>query len=418
MKSTFFENNRKRYFEKVDNNSLTVLFSGRETQQTCDQTFHFEVNRNFYYLTGINQPNVTLLLLKTNNGTREVLFLEKNDPVMVKWVGAKLEKEEARNISGIKAVSYLEEFDSYVFGLLNQTRKNSETVEQLYCDLERRNLDGYSNKGLEFASKMKNEYAELQIKNAYNIIIGLRMYKTEEEIELIKESIETTKGGIYELMKHSKEGLLEYQLESYYDQYIKFNGNKNVSFTTIAASGVNATILHYTSNNTVIKNDDLILFDLGCCTDLYISDITRTFPVGGKFSDRQRDIYQAVLNVNKKCIEFLAPGISWGEYNEYANKLLGEEMVKLGLIKDESEFRKYYWHSIGHFIGLDTHDPGLHEFKLAPGMVVTCEPGIYVEEESIGVRIEDNVLITENGCINLSKDIIKEISDIEEFMKK
>lgn len=418
MKSTFFENNRQRYLEKVENNSLTVLFSGRELQQTCDQNYQFEVNRNFYYLTGINQPNVILVLIKAGSGVREVLFIEKNDPVMVKWVGAKLEKEEVRNISGIKAVSYLEDFNSYIFGILNQTRKNSDTIEHLYCDLERRNLDGYSTKGLEFASELKNKYLCLDVKNAYNIIIGLRMYKTPEEVELIRASIETTKGGIEELMKNSKEGLLEYQLESYFDFHIKQNGNKKVSFTTIAASGVNATILHYTSNNTVIKNDDLILFDLGCITDNYISDITRTFPVGGKFSPRQKDIYQSVLNVNKKCIEFLKPGISWAEYNDYANKLLSEEMIKLGLIKDEKEFRKYYWHSIGHFIGLDTHDPGLHEFKLAPGMVVTCEPGIYVEEEAIGVRIEDDVLITEDGCINLSSDIIKEVDDIERFMKK
>lgn len=418
MDATFFSNNRLRYFEKIANNSITVLFSGREIQQTCDENYKFEVNRNFYYLTGINQPNVTLVLVKTSLGVKEVLFLEKNDPVMVKWVGAKLEKEEARNISGIKGVSYLEEFNSYIFSLLNQTRKNSETIEYIYCDLERRNLDGFSTMGLEFASRIKNEYLDVQIKNAYNIIIGLRMYKTPYEIALIKESIETTKGGIEVLMKNAKEGLLEYQLESYFDQHIKFNGNKNVSFTTIAASGVNATILHYTANNTVIKNDELILFDLGCCTDLYISDISRTFPVGGKFSKRQRDIYQSVLNVNKKCIEFLRPGITWKEYNDYANNLLANEMIKLGLIKDEADYRKYYWHSIGHFIGLDTHDPGLYEFKLAPGMALTVEPGIYVEEEAIGVRIEDDILITEDGCINLSKDIIKEVDDIEKFMKK
>lgn len=418
MTNLFFENNRKRYFENVESQSLTVLFSGTEKQQTGDQDYSFEVNRNFYYLTGIKQPNVTVCLVKGNTRTRTVLFIEKNDPVLVKWVGKKLEIEEASAISKINDVLYLEDFEGFIYNTLNQSRKNTDNIEYLYTDLERRNYDGYSTKGLEFTKKMKDTYFHLQVKNAYNILIDLRMYKDNQEIELIKESIETTKGGVEALMRNSKEGLLEYQLESYFDQHIKFNGQKNVSFHTIAAAGKNATILHYTANNTVIKNDQLILFDLGCCTDLYISDITRTFPVGGKFSPRQRDVYQSVLNVNKKCIEFLKPGITWNDYNSYANNLLAEEMIKLGLIKDKSQYRKYYWHSIGHFIGLDTHDPGLYEAVFAPGMALTVEPGIYIEEESIGIRIEDDILITENGCVNLSKDIIKEVDDIEKFMKK
>lgn len=418
MNSVFFENNRKRYFDKIERNSMTVLFSGRETQQTGDQDYTFEVNRNFYYLTGINQPNVILCMIKGQASTRTALFLEENDPVLVKWVGKKLEKSEASAISGINSVFYLPDFDNFIYGSLNQTRKNTDTIEYMYCDLERRPYDGYSTKGLEFAKSIKDKYVQLQVKNAYNVLIGLRMYKTEEEIDLIKASIATTKGGIESLMSHAREGLYEYQLESYFDHYIKFNGQKNVSFHTIAASGKNATVLHYNANNTVIKNDQLILFDLGCCTEHYISDISRTFPVGGKFSPRQKEIYQSVLNVNKKCIEFLKPGLSWADYNNYANKLIAEELIKLGLITDAKDFNKYYYHSIGHFIGLDTHDPGLHEFKFAPGMVMTVEPGIYVEEEGIGVRIEDNILITEDGCINLSKDIIKEVDDIEKYMTK
>ena len=157
---------------------------------------------------------------------------------------------------------------------------------------------------------------------------------------------------------------------------------------------------------------------MGAEVDYYIADITRTFPVSGKFSKRQKEVYEAVLNVNKKCIAYLKPGITWQELNQYANNLITEELKGLGLIKEDSQLRKYYWHSIGHSIGLDTHDPSLYSVPLQEGMVVTIEPGIYIEEEKIGVRIEDNVLITKEGPVNLSKDIIKEVKDIEAFMKK
>ena len=207
-------------------------------------------------------------------------------------------------------------------------------------------------------------------------------------------------------------------METYYDSYIKFNGQKVTSFETICATGKNATILHYVDNNSLINDNDLVLFDLGCCTDFYISDISRTYPANGKFTERQKQIYEIVLNCNKKCIEFLKPGLTWDEYNKYANSLLIEGLKNIGLIKEDKELIKYYWHSIGHSIGLDTHDPDIRNVKFEEGMLMTVEPGLYLEDEGIGIRIEDNILITKDGCINLSKDLIKEIDDIEKFMKK
>ena len=218
-------------------------------------------------------------------------------------------------------------------------------------------------------------------------------------------------------MKNAKAGMYEYQLETYFDQYIKYNGQKDVSFKTIAATGINATVLHYTTNDTILKEDELILFDLGCRTDLYISDISRTFPVNGKFTERQKEVYEKVLDVNKKCIKFLKAGVTWKEYNDYARYLLAEACIELGLIEDKKDVVKYYMHSIGHSIGLDTHDPSLNYLPITEGMTLTVEPGLYIEEEKIGIRIEDDVLITKDGCINLSENIIKEVNDIEKFMK-
>ena len=219
-------------------------------------------------------------------------------------------------------------------------------------------------------------------------------------------------------MSESRSGIYEYQLENYFDFVIKENGQRIHSFKTIAASGKNATILHYSSNNTLLKENELILFDLGTETDYYISDISRTFPINGKFTERQKQVYNEVLEVNKKCIEFLKPGVTKLQYNEYAKKLLTEACYRLGLIKEDSEVIKYYFHSIGHTIGLDTHDPCFYENGIEEGMCLTVEPGLYIEEENIGIRIEDDVLITKDGCINLSANIIKEVADIEEFFKK
>lgn len=417
MNKKFYINNRKRYLNSIKDNSVTILFSGNIIPKSCDQDYPFSVNRNFYYLTGINQANVILVLVKGINGSKEYLLIEENDEYMAKWVGMKLTVEEATEISGIKDVLYLDSFNSLVHSLFNNSRKNYDELYYLYLDLERRNDLEFKSKALSYSKFIKEKYPEIKIENAYSKIVRLRMNKTSEEIAKMQESIDVTKGALENVLKNIKPGLYEYQIETYYDSYIKFNGQKETSFETICAAGKNATILHYVDNNTIVKDNELVLFDLGCCTDYYISDISRTYPANGKFTERQKTIYEIVLNCNKKCIEFLKPGLTWDEYNQYANSLLIEGLKNIGLIKNDKELRKYYWHSIGHSTGLDTHDPDIRNIKFEEGMVMTVEPGLYLEEEGIGIRIEDNVLLTKDGCINLSKDIIKEVDEIEQFMK-
>jgi len=414
MNKHFFETNRKNYLQKIENNSLSLFFSGRVYPKSADEDFEFEVNKNFYYLTGINQEKVVLALVKREE-PETILFIEKNDPVLSKWVGRKLEKEEAAEISGVADVRYLDEFEYFLYELFNAHRSYKKKPEVLYLDLKRRR--DFTTQEILFVRNFKKDYPDIAVKNAYDIVVGLRTIKSPEEIELIKASIETTKGGLETMLKVAKPGMYEYQLESYFDQYIKMNGQKTHAFKMICASGKNAAILHYVRNNTLMKEGDLVLFDLGTRTDFYVSDISRTIPVSGKFPERARAVYREVLEVNKKCIDFVKPGVTWPEFNDYARGLLAEAAERLGLIKDRSEIRKYYWHSIGHFIGLDTHDPGSYEIPFKPGMVLTVEPGLYIEEENIGVRIEDNVVVTEDGCVNLSAGIIKEIEDIENFMK-
>lgn len=420
MNKEFYINNRKKYIESIKEHSASILFSGVVYQRSGDQDYKFSVNRNFYYLTGIDQADVILVIVKGDNNSdyKEYLLIEENDEMMAKWVGMKLTKEEAKEISGIDNILYLNSFDSLVYSLFNSSRKSSEGLTSLYLNLERRNDLEYSSKALMYSRKFKKMYPEINIENAYPKVVRLRMNKQDEEIAKMQESIDVTKGALENVLKNIKPGLYEYQVETFYDSYIKFHGQKPVSFETICAAGKNATVLHYMDNNTMIKDNELVLFDLGCCTDYYISDISRTYPANGKFTDRQKQIYEIVLKCNKECIKYLKPGLTWDEYNKYANSWLIKGLKEIGLITKDDELIKYYWHSIGHSTGLDTHDPDLRKVKFEPGMVMTVEPGLYLEEEEIGIRIEDNVLITEDGCINLSKDIIKEVSEIEDFMSK
>ena len=242
------------------------------------------------------------------------------------------------------------------------------------------------------------------------------MIKDQEEIELICQSIHTTKRAIYNVMNHTKEHDMETMAEAYHN-FILTKENKQISFESIIASGKNATILHYVDNNSKIEKDSLLLMDVGCYTNHYSSDISRTFPTSGIFTARQKEIYEIVLDCNKKCIEFAKAGMSWKELNDFAKAILARGCKKLGLIKDDTELSRYYFHSIGHSLGLDVHDPSIDNIGLLEGMVITIEPGLYIEEEGIGIRIEDNIVITKEKAILLSKDIIKEVEDIEKMMK-
>lgn len=413
MNVNFFKNNRQKYLNKVEDNSISIFYSGIVYNKSADEDFDFDVDKNFYYLTGISQEDVTLIMVKENGKCSEYLFIEENDPIKVKWVGAKLEKEEAFKIGEFENIEYNNE-NSVLRKLDSLFKKGLKDV--YYNKIV--DKSHFYNFSLDYINRLLKDYHDINLLDGYSIVVSLRMYKEEYEINQMKESIEVTRTGIEELMKHSASGMIEYELESYYDYHIKNNGQRVTSFKTIAAGGVNATILHYTSNNTILNDNELVLFDLGCRTNLYASDITRTFPVNGKFTERQKAVYQEVLNVNKACIEYLKPGVTRKEFNDYANSLIIKACYNLGLISKDEDYRKYYWHSIGHSLGLDTHDPADYNAPLDEGYVITVEPGIYIEEEKIGIRIEDDVLVTKNGSINLSKDIIKEIEDIENFMKK
>ncbi|MGL4336640.1 MAG: aminopeptidase P N-terminal domain-containing protein [Turicibacter sp.] len=407
------KNRRQQLAANLKDDSMLIIFSGDAPVMSGDQYYTYTPQRNFFYLTNIQRPKMVLVIKKLNGKIEEHLFIEMVSELEEKWSGIRLRKEDAQAISGIDSIFPEHDFKSMVGRwLLN------ERIENAYFDLERGSYMHLDTIQIEFAKELQGKYPFLNVLNVYHDITALRLIKSADEIEQMKIAIDKTRIGIEALMKQSKPGMKEYQLEAHYDFAIKTEGVKKTSFHTIAASGANATILHYGENNCEMQDGDLILFDLGCEWNNYCSDISRTFPVNGKFSERQKAVYQVVLDTQMAIVEMLKPGLDMAEVNAKARKMLADGCKTLGLIENDEDLVKYYYHGIGHYLGLDTHDVGGRGGVLKPGMVITVEPGLYIAEESIGIRIEDDVLITEDGHINLSKDIIKSVEEIEAFMAK
>lgn len=407
MKREFYKNNREKVLNKIKDNSLLILFAGKAPKKTGDENYPFTPNRNFYYLTGIDEEDHILVLSKINGVTKEYLFIKEVDPIREKWEGKTVRKEEVLDICGIEDIRYLGDFNAFTDRIV----LNKEEIN-IYLDLEKGNIS------YDFLNEIKNKYYNINIKNAYNLIGSFRLIKTKEEVDRIRKAISITIDGVNELMINSRAGMKEYELESYFDFVCKKNGVKDLAFKTIAAAGKNATVLHYVTNDSELKDGDLILFDLGAQYKYYNGDISRTFPINGKFTDRQKEVYNAVLRVNEKVIEEMKPGVSFLELNKKAREWIAEECISLGLITNKEDVSKYYYHSIGHSLGMDTHDIELEnrDVIFEPGMIYTVEPGIYIEEEGIGIRIEDDILITDNGYEVLTKEMIKTVEEIEEFM--
>lgn len=415
MKADFFKSNRARLLEKIKDNSIVILFAGNAPKKTADEAYPFTPNRNFYYSTGISEENHILVMSKINGTTKITLFIKDIDLNLERWIGKSIRKEEATEISGIEDVKFKSQFESDIHRQLCLKEEIN-----LYLDLERDSISSSASIAHEFAQNIVSKYPQVMIKNVFSIFGELRLVKSEEEVDNIKKAISITIEGIEALMKNSKPGMKEYQLESYFDFVCKNNGVKDLAFKTIAAAGKNAATLHYVSNDAELKDGDLIQFDLGAQYNFYNADISRAFPVNGKFTERQKAVYNAVLKVNEEIINDIKPGKTFKEINNKATDLIAEECIKLGLIKEKSEVSKYYFHSIGHSLGLDTHDLETphRDITFKEGVVYTVEPGIYIEEENIGIRIEDDVLVTEDGVINLTSKMIKTVEEIENFMAK
>ena len=407
-----YSNRREKISKSMNENSAIILFSGKAPMRSEDEAYEFSVNRNFYYLTGLDAEDMVLLMSNFNGMYHEYLFILPYNELLAKWVGGRMLASKAKEISEIKDVREVSDLDDVVASLLDRTRVDNDF--KLYLDMWHYNMDQELTPAINYANKLKQRYPSLTIKDVYPILTQMRLVKDEYEIDSIRRAIHTTNLGIQQMMKTVKPGINEMAMEGVFDFVLRQAMCRENAFATIAASGNRATILHYRDNNQQMLDGELFLCDLGATHDHYCADISRTFPVNGKFSDRQREIYNIVLNAQRIVETNAKVGIKLRELNQMVIDYYKAELPKHGLDKDVSE---YYFHSVSHHLGLDTHDVsgGLGNV-LQAGNVITNEPGLYIADEGIGIRIEDDLLITGTDAEVLSKEIIKESEDIENFM--
>lgn len=421
--TSLFIKNRQNFCSKMEDNSIAILTSNDVMPNNADDIMGFTQNNDLFYLSGIDQEE-SILVLYPNAAlpeNREILFVKETSELIKIWEGEKLTKEQAFEISGIKNVKWLQDFelaiqymafDADTFYLGHNEHKKTLTAEM-------------NTRQDRMITWCKEKYPLHNYKRVAKITRELRQVKSEEEIKLMQKAVEISVGGFDSVLKAVKSGMLEYELEAELTYEFIRKGAKGHAFMPIIASGGNACALHYNTNDSVCMDGDMILMDFGVCYANYNSDTTRCFPVNGTFSNRQKQVYNAVLHCLKEGSKLLKSGVVSAEYEKGMAGLVEEQLIKLGLLTAEDIkkqdpknplYKKYLMHGTAHHIGLDVHDVGLYTRPFEAGMVLTCEPGIYIAEEGIGCRLENDILITETGNINLTASMPIEIEEIEAIM--
>ena len=420
--SQLFIENRKKFAAQLPPNSMAILFASDEMPRSADQAFVFRQNPDLFWLTGIDQEKTILIIYPDcpNPMYRETLFLRKTNEIIAVWEGHKYTKEEAKAASGIDKINWTETFEEVLPSLMAY-------CEHVYLNLNEndRAANEVPYKDIRFANELKYSYPAHSIKRLGPIMSKLRSVKHATEIELIKRACNITRDAFIRVCKFMKAGVMEYEVEAeIIHEFIRQRASGH-AYTPIIASGYSACVLHYIENNKACNDGDLVLMDFGAEYANYAADLTRTIPANGKFTQRQKDVYNAVLRVMKQAKTMLKPGAILAEYNKEVGKIMESELIGLGLLnKDEVAkqdeenplYKKYFMHGTSHFLGIDVHDIGNRYAPMQVGNVFTCEPGIYIPEEKLGIRIENDILITENGIVDLMQDIPAEVEEIETLM--
>lgn len=407
----FFIDNREKFTEKLEKTSIAYFYSGEEQLRNGDVHYDHRVDNSFFYLTGIEKQNCKLLICPEYDRYKVALFIPDSNPERAVWEGQVITKEEAKEISGIETVMNLSDFDS-------QFARVQSEANSLYVKLSGARKNHSVTSGFNFVDWIRYNYPALNFKKSRPILAKLRTSKKTEEINLMRKAIEITNKGFRAVIAECKPDIYEFDLQATFSYIFTKNRSMRYGYAPIIACGRNAATLHYVANNEKLKDGELLLMDVGAEYANYTADITRVIPVNGKFSARQRMLYQGLLDIEKEVIAFVKPGILLKDLQDLTLKLTTEFLKKVGLIKEDKDVKKYYMHNVSHFLGLSVHDIGIYSETIDSGAIITVEPGIYIPEEGIGLRIEDDILVTETGFDNLSKDIPKEIDEIEMLMSK
>ncbi len=423
IKSSFFSGNRSKLVSQLKPNSLVIVHSSDEYPRNGDQCYPFRQNSDMFYLTGLDQEKCILMMCPDHplESLREVVFTVRTSDSMVTWYGHKYTLEQVTEVSGVRNVKWLDEFE----GVLRDMIVRAEYV-YLGTNEDNRFTTEVPTRDLRFAQKLAVDYPIHKFKRLAPLVKDMRLCKQPAEIEMMSKACDITNKAFERVLKATKPGMMEYELEAELTCEFLRNGATGHSFYPIVASGAGACVLHYISNDKVLKNGDLVLLDFGAEYGNYAADISRTFPVNGKFSKRQKECYNAVLRVQKKAMGLIVSGSTIDKINSAVAGMMEKEMIGLGLftaadVKNQNPveplYFNYYMHGNSHFIGMDVHDVGLKQTPLKVGNVLSCEPGLYIKEEGIGIRIETDVLITAKGPVDLAKKIPVEVADIEKIMR-
>ena len=418
-----FIQNRERFRKEMKPNSIAIFVSNDEVPVNGDALYPFKQNSDLFWLTGIEQEDSMLILFPDNpeNKYKEVLVLVRPNELKEKWDGKRLRAKEAQQISGIPSIVWLDALD----GLLQPW---IHIADNIYLDSNENDRKGslLQTRDYRFVQEMKQRYPLHNYERAAKIMTRLRAIKTPEEINVIQEAINITDKTFRRVLGFIKPGVMEYEIEAEIVHSFLSNRATGQAYGSIIASGDRARILHYVSNNQECLDGEMVLMDFGASYGGYNADLSRTVPVNGKFSKRQKEVYNACLHLHDYAKSLLKPGISILNYTDKVGDEATKQFIKIGLLKksdvanedpDNKAYRKYLYHGISHHLGIDVHDLGTRTLPIQAGMVFTVEPGIYIEEEQMGIRIENNVWITKTGNKDLMKNIPITVEEIEKFMK-
>lgn len=425
LPQALFVKNRAKFVSQMKGKSLAVFNSNDMYPIGADATFPFEQQRDLFYLTGVDQEESILVLFPraVNPKHREVLFVRETNADIAVWEGPKLDKGQATAVSGIETVYWTHQFESVLADLMSEADTVYFNTNEHY-----RQVVETETREERFIKKVKKQYPAHTAAKSFPILNEIRGVKEPEELDLIAHACGITEKGFRRVLGFVQPGVWEYEIEAEFLHEFVRNRSKGFAYTPIIASGQAANILHYIENNKQCEAGELLLMDVAAEYANYSSDMTRTIPVSGRFSERQRQVYDAVLRVKNEATELLRPGILWAEHHKEVGKIITAELLELGLLdkadvqgqsEDRPAYKKYFMHGTCHHLGLNTHDYGELKTPIKANMVFTVEPGIYIPEEGFGVRLEDNVVVQEQGVPkNLMKAIPIEAEEIEELMNK
>jgi len=410
MNKDFYAGNRKRLAEEMEMNSLAIFFAGHEPRKTNDEYYPFYTSRNFLYLTGLEEHHLILLISKTDKGIEEELYLQEHDMMLERWTGKRYTKDEVQAISGITTISYLNLFPMHL-----QYRIQDHKYETVYLDFDKTAQSDEDTEAYTFAEEFGKTYPWIKMANASQKMAKIRTIKQPCEIEAVRKAVEITKAGIVAMMKASHPGMYEYEYKAEWDHELAKRGVAP-AFPSIVAAGDNNFCIHYYAYTGQAKDGDMILNDVGAQWDHLFNDVSRGWPCNGKFTEKQKQLYTCAYNTSQHMFSIIRPGMQMSDVDRLAREFCFTQLKALGLCDNYEEVGKYIWHGGAHHVGWDVHDIVDADGPICPGMIFCIDIGIYCEEWGIGFRLEDNCLVTEGGCENLTASIPRTIEEIEAVM--